>query len=416
MPINLGSGAALAYANGDIQGAAGVTVTGQTAITADLTTKTDGGGQVDIDIGDNDKQTMNYGWASAGLSIDPQANIKTGAITIDAEADLLSRQAGPHSGGSRAFLNVECGGGDIDRHRRPAAGRDRRCSSTRGQRQTSRGICAERTSSMVRRGEALSNAHGAGQARWHARRQNAKALATLNVNADTGKITGKSVTVTADAHMLGVGLAHSGGARAILNVNAADGAVAIGGPLVVTGDVVSKGNGGNVSGTASAVIHGKDGVTLGNATVRGTASGLGENAKALAALKIKAETGNITGKSLSVAANAVHLGTGGQGVVTAKALSSLDAVTGNVTITGDQTPGARQRAPCHLSCHGKRRYRSPRRAQSGSHRGRAARPGRGAGILRPGSRQCRSADRRHGRQRHLPRRQRDGARGSHRLP
>jgi len=223
------SGAALAYANADIQGAAGVTVTGQTAITADLTTKTHGGGQVDIDIGDNDKQTMNYGWASAGLTIDPQADIKTGAITVDADADLLAT-AGPYSGG----------------------------------------------------------------------------------------------------------------ARALLNMNAADGAVAIGGPLAVTADVVSEGKfGGNASGIASALIHGKEGVTLGNATVIGSASaqggGLGQNAHALGALKVKAETGNITAKSLTVVADAIHDSSGGHGVVTAKALSSLDAVTGNVTITGDKT-------------------------------------------------------------------------------
>jgi ribosomal protein S9 len=131
-------------------------------------------------------------------------------------------------------------------------------------------------------------------------------------------------------------------ARGLLNVNAADGAVTIGGPLLVTGDVVSAGKfGGNASGIGSAVIHGGDGVTLGNATVLGSASavggGLGQNANALASLKIKAETGNITGKTLTVVANAIDLGSGGQGVVTAKALSSLDAVTGNVTITGDKT-------------------------------------------------------------------------------
>ena len=65
-------GAALAYANADIQGTAGVTLAGQTTITADLTTKTQGGGQIDIDVGDNEFQTMNYGWAFAGLTIDPR--------------------------------------------------------------------------------------------------------------------------------------------------------------------------------------------------------------------------------------------------------------------------------------------------------------------------------------------------------
>ncbi len=58
------------------------------------------------------------------------------------------------------------------------------------------------------------------------------------------------------------------------------------GPLLVTGDVVSAGKfGGNASGIGSAIIHGKDGVTLGNATVLGSASalggGLGQNANAL---------------------------------------------------------------------------------------------------------------------------------------
>ncbi len=227
--VDFGSGAALAYANADIQGAAGVSVKGQTAITADLTTKTKGGGQADIDVGDNDFKTMNYGWASAGLTIDPHADIKTGAITVDADADLLAT-AGPYSGG----------------------------------------------------------------------------------------------------------------ARALLNLNAADGAVAIGGPLVVTADVVSQGKfGGNALGIASALIHGKEGVSLGNAMVSGSASaaggGLGQNAHALGSLKIKAETGNITAKSLTVVADAIHNGSDGHGVVTATALTSLDAVTGNVTITGDKT-------------------------------------------------------------------------------
>ena len=65
--------------------------------------------------------------------------------------------------------------------------------------------------------------------------------------------------------------------------------------------------------------------------------GLGQNAHALGALKVKVETGDITAKTLTVVADAIHGGSGGHEVVTAKALSSLDAVTGNVTITGDKT-------------------------------------------------------------------------------
>ena len=128
--------------------------------------------------------------------------------------------------------------------------------------------------------------------------------------AATGNIATKSLTVDAEADLHGTAGLHTGVARAVLNVNAANGAVTIGGPLLVTGDVVSAGKfGGNASGIGSAIIHGGDGVTLGNATVLGSASavggGLGQNANALASLKIKAETGNITGKSLTVVADAI---------------------------------------------------------------------------------------------------------------
>ena len=135
-------------------------------------------------------------------------------------------------------------------------------------------------------------------------------LASLKIDAETGDITATSLTVNADADLHGTAGLHTGVARAGLNVNAANGAVTIGGPLLVTGDVVSAGKfGGNASGIGSAIIHGKDGVTLGNATVLGSASavggGLGQNANALASLKIKAETGNITAKSLTVVADAI---------------------------------------------------------------------------------------------------------------
>jgi hypothetical protein len=126
--------------------------------------------------------------------------------------------------------------------------------------------------------------------------QNANALASLKIDAETGDITATSLTVDAEADLLGTAGLHTGVARAGLNVNAADGAGTIGGPLLVTGDVVSAGKfGGNASGIGSAIIHGKDGVTLGNATVLGSASahggGLGRTANALASLRSRRKPG-----------------------------------------------------------------------------------------------------------------------------
>jgi hypothetical protein len=228
--LDLGSsGAALAYANADVLGGAGVTVNGLTSVTAELKTKTKGSGVASIDVGSH-IQPMNYGQAFAGLTIDPSAasaGIKTGAITVDANADLLA-VSGPYNGGARTYVNLD----------------------------------------------------------------------------------------------------------------ASHGAVTIGGPFLATANVVSQGQGGgNASANATTDIHGAKGVKLGNATVTANASaqggGLGQNAKAQSLLKITADNGNITGKSMQDNATALHLGTGGKGVVTAKAMSLIDATNGNVTLTGD---------------------------------------------------------------------------------
>ena len=631
-------GAALAYANADIQGDLGVSVTGQTAISADLTTKTRGGGQVDINVGDHNTETMNYGWASAGLTIDPHADIKMGAITVDADADLLAT-GGPYSGGAKALLNMNAsdgavviGGplvvtGDVVSKGKLGGkvsgiasaiidGKDgvslgnatvRGSASAQGgglgQNATALGslkvlsetgnvttksltVGAETdilgtagvhsglaqallnmnaadgavavggpllvTADVVSDGKFGGNASGIASGIIHGEDgvtlgnatvlgsasagggglgQNAKALASLKIDATTGNIVTKSLTVDGEANALGTAGLHTDLARGILNVNATDGAVAIGGPLLVTADVVSDGKfGGNASGIASGIIHGADGVSLGNATVLGSASagggglgqnatalaslridavtgdittksltvggeaeargtaglhtdlargilnvnaakgavtiggpllvtadvtadgkaggnasgiasavihgqkgvtlhnatvlgsasghgaGLGQNAHALGSLKIKAETGNITAGTLLVVADAIHAGSGGQGVVTAKALSSLDAVTGNVNITGDRTLALAQAA--HVMSHATASADIVLHAghDLAVHGRRAAGPGPGAGVLRPGSRPGRGADRRHRRKRHLPRRQCDGAGDRHRLP
>jgi hypothetical protein len=146
--------------------------------------------------------------------------------------------------------------------------------------------------------------------------QNANALASLEIDAATGNIVTKSLTVDAEAHALGTAGVHSGAARGLLNIDAAGGAVAVGGPLAVTGNIVAKGkSGGNISGIGSAIVDGQKGVSLGNASVLGSAAaqgtGLGQNANALASLKIAAATGNIVTKSLMVDGEADLLGTAG---------------------------------------------------------------------------------------------------------
>src|SRR5262249_394489 len=110
------TGCASGCAMGDFLGGGGFRVKGGGAATADLTTKTHGIGQVAIGIGGGKNQTVDFGWASAGLTIDPSAasaGIKTGAITVDAEAHLLA-VAAPNSGGARADLSLDAAAGPVD--------------------------------------------------------------------------------------------------------------------------------------------------------------------------------------------------------------------------------------------------------------------------------------------------------------
>jgi len=148
--------------------------------------------------------------------------------------------------------------------------------------------------------------------------------------------------VTANADLLAVSGPYNGGARTYVNIDAGQGQVRINGPFLATANVVSEGQaGGNASANATTDIHGARGVTLGNATVTANASaqggGLGQNALAQSLLKITADNGNISGKSMQDNATAVHKGTGGKGIAKAKAMSWIDATNGNVTITADRT-------------------------------------------------------------------------------
>ena len=354
------SGAARGLLNIDAAGGA-VAVGGPLAVTGNIVAKGKSGGNISgigsavvdgqkgVSLGN---ATVLGSAAAQGTGLGQNANalaslkiaaatgsIVTKSLTVDGEADLLGT-AGVHTGAARGLLNVNAANGAVTIGGPLAVTGDVASKGKFGGNLTGIG------SAVVdgQKGVSLGNATvlGSAAAQGTGIGQNANALASLKIDAETGNITAKSLTVNADADLHGTAGVHTGVARAGLNVNAANGAVTIGGPLLVTGDVVSAGKfGGNASGIGSAIIHGGDGVTLGNATVLGSASavggGLGQNANALASLKIKAETGNITAKSLTVVADAIDLGSGGQGVVTAKALSSLDAVTGNVTITGDKT-------------------------------------------------------------------------------
>ena len=331
------SGAALAYANADIQGdgrrhrggadgdhrgsdhenpAAAVRPTSISATT--------------------NMQTMNYGWAFAGLTIDPQADIKTGAITVDADADLLAT-AGPYSGGAQAFLNMNASAGAVVIGGPLVVTGDVVSQGKQG------GNISGIASAIIdgQAGVSLGNATvlGSASAQGAGVGQNANALASLEIDAATGNIVTKSLTVDAEAHALGTAGVHSGAARGLLNIDAAGGAVAVGGPLTVTGNIVAKGkSGGNISGIGSAVVDGQKGVSLGNATVLGSAAaqgtGLGQNANALASLKIAAATGNIVTKSLTVDGEADLLGTAGVHTGVARGLLNVNAANGAVTIGG----------------------------------------------------------------------------------
>ena len=179
---------------------------------------------------------------------------------------------------------------------------------------------------------------------------------TIDPSAASAGIKTGAITVGASADLLAVSGPYNGGARAYVNLEASHGSVNIGGPLLVTANVRSQGQaGGNASANATTDIHGAKSVTLGNATVTAGASaqgaGLGQNAKAQSLLKITADNGNINGKSMQDNATAVHLGTGGKGVVTAKAMSLIDATHGNVTLTGDLVL-ATAHAPNDSASHG----------------------------------------------------------------